>query len=119
LFKFLVDDLLYAQRLPMKMGQFARAFQPGLPRPSTSLRELFFNCLRHVLAQGNPQCTGGGLGLAEGGIRDLQRGLHNGSIAYLWGSRLAAVGGIDTESEMRPIKPFDWTRREGGTTVKV
>src|ERR1022692_3576456 len=66
------------------MGQFARTFQPGLARPSTSLGELFFDCLRDVLAQGNPQCTGGGLGLAEGGVRDFQRSLHNASIPYLW-----------------------------------
>src|ERR1019366_6129217 len=89
LFKFLVDDLLYPQRLPVEMGQFARTCQPGLARPSTSLGELFFDCLRHVLAQRNSQCTGGGLGLAEGGVRDFQRSLHNASIPYLWDSRSA------------------------------
>src|SRR5450756_1261239 len=87
LFKFLVDDLLYPQRLPVEMGQFARTFQPRLARPSTSLGELFFDCLRHVLAQRNSQCTGGGLGLAEGGVRDFQRSLHTASIPYLWDSR--------------------------------
>ncbi len=87
LFKFLVDDLLYPQRLFVEMGQFARTFQPGLARRATSVGELFFDCLRHVLAQGNSQCTGGGLGLAEGGVRDFQRSLHNTSLPYLWDSR--------------------------------
>ena len=82
LFKFLVDDLLYSQRLPMEMGQFARTFQPRFARPSTSLGELFFDCLRDVLAQGNSQRTGDGLGLAEGGVRDFKRSLHSDSIPY-------------------------------------
>ena len=30
LFEFLVDDLLYPHGLLVEMGQFARAFQPGL-----------------------------------------------------------------------------------------
>ena len=72
---------------PVEMCQFARTFQPGLARPSTSLGELFFDCLRHVLAQGNPQCTGGGLGLAKGKVRDFQRSLHDASIPYLWDAR--------------------------------
>src|ERR1035438_4008785 len=66
------------------MGQFARTFQPRLARASIAQGELFFDGLRNELAQWNPQRTSGGLGLAEGWVRDLQRRLHDVSIPYLW-----------------------------------
>ena len=87
MFEFLVDDLLYPHRLLVEMGQFARTFQPALARALTAQGELFFDSQGNVLAQWNSHLSGGGLGLAEGWVRDLQRGLHDASIPYLWGGR--------------------------------
>src|ERR1039458_6807081 len=66
------------------MGQFARTFQPALARALTAQGELFFDSQGNVLAQWNSHLSGGGLGLAEDWVRDLQCGLHDASIPYLW-----------------------------------
>src|ERR1017187_5669721 len=75
------------------MGKFARTFQPGLALALVTQRELFFDSLRNKLAQRNSQRTGGGLGLAKGWVWDLQSGLHDASIPYLWEQSFGAQEG--------------------------
>jgi hypothetical protein len=67
----------------------------------TAQGELFFDSQGNVLAQWNSHLGGGGLGLAEGWVRDLQCGLYDASIPYLWVGRRQETVRIRQAQEAR------------------
>jgi len=93
---------LYPQRLPVEMGQFARTFQPGLARPSTSLGELFLTACVTYSPQRNPNALAVALALRRWGPGFPSVVFTTASIPYLWGQPLRRV----STARVGRVRPF-------------